>query len=173
MVDLTWEGIGEHLDKGDLKEWLKEERAKDKAQQLSEYVDTSQEKRSERMNDKIIESLESMAEDMRAMGDVEKASGVDSALWLIEEMTKKADTPQIDIYPLTIVCDRYSGTYSGGKYTAWNMDFDDVPKAIDADDMNCRSFWHLYKGVVGLGATPNEAVEDLQRKLVNKLGEDD
>lgn len=48
------------------------------------------------MIDKIIESLESMAEDMRAMGDVEEASGVDSALWLIEEMTKKADTPQTD-----------------------------------------------------------------------------
>lgn len=49
------------------------------------------------MIDKIIESLESMAEDMRAMGDVEEASGVDSALWLIEEMTKKADTPQTEI----------------------------------------------------------------------------
>lgn len=48
------------------------------------------------MIDKIIESLESMAEDMRAMGDVEEASGVDSALWLIEEMTKKADTPQTE-----------------------------------------------------------------------------
>ena len=48
------------------------------------------------MIDKIIELLESMAEDMRAMGDVEKASGVDSALWLIEEMTKQADTPQTD-----------------------------------------------------------------------------
>ena len=49
------------------------------------------------MIDKIIESLESMAEDMRAMGDVEEASGVDSALWLIEEMTKQADTPQTDL----------------------------------------------------------------------------
>ena len=48
------------------------------------------------MIDKIIESLEAMAEDMRAMGDMEKASGVDSALWLIEEMTKQADTPQTD-----------------------------------------------------------------------------
>ena len=36
--------------------------------------------------DDIISRLESMAEDMRAMGDVEKAMGVDSALWLIEMM---------------------------------------------------------------------------------------
>ncbi len=55
-----------------------------------------QTERSERTNDKIIESLESMAEDMRAMGAAEKASGVDSALWLIEEMNKKADAPQTD-----------------------------------------------------------------------------
>ena len=42
MIDLTWEDIGEHLDKGDLEEWLKEERAKDKARQLNEYADTPQ-----------------------------------------------------------------------------------------------------------------------------------
>ena len=44
MIDLTWEDIGEHLDKGDLEEWLKEERAKDKARQLA---DTPQDERSE------------------------------------------------------------------------------------------------------------------------------
>lgn len=42
MVNLTWEDIGEHIDKGDLKEWLKDERAKDKARQLSEDADTPQ-----------------------------------------------------------------------------------------------------------------------------------
>lgn len=42
MIDLTWEDIGEHLDKGDLNEWLKDERAKDKARQLSEEADTPQ-----------------------------------------------------------------------------------------------------------------------------------
>lgn len=67
------------------------------------------------MIDKIIESLESMAEDMRAMGDVEEASGVDSALWLIEEMTKKADTLQTNIPKSTLRTDctgcRFVGTY--------------------------------------------------------------
>ena len=42
MIDLTWGDIGEHRDKGDLEEWLKEERAKDKARQLNEYADTPQ-----------------------------------------------------------------------------------------------------------------------------------
>lgn len=27
-------------------------------------------------------------------------------------------------YPLTIIADRYNGTYSGGRFTAWNMDYD-------------------------------------------------
>ena len=42
----------------------------------------------------ITESLEAMAETMRALGDHEKASGVESALWLIEELenrNKRAD----------------------------------------------------------------------------------
>ena len=42
MVNLTWDAIDEHIDKGDLREWLKEERAKDKARQLSEKDDTPQ-----------------------------------------------------------------------------------------------------------------------------------
>ena len=173
------------------------------------------------MIDKIIESLEAMAEDMRAMGDMEKASGVDSALWLIEEMTKKADTLQTDcdkciwsvcnynkvdwdantpqteltakclncrnakackenhwdgciyepqtdcndIYPLVIIKDRYTGVYSNGKYTAWNMYFEDIPREIDEDDVTCHNFWHSYNGIVGLGKTPNEAIDDLHKKL--------
>jgi len=51
MVDLTWEDIGEHLDKGDLKEWLKEERAKDKARQLNEDADTPQTERFDSTHD--------------------------------------------------------------------------------------------------------------------------
>ena len=38
-VRLTWEDLGEHIDSGDLPEWLAEERAKDKARQLSEQTD--------------------------------------------------------------------------------------------------------------------------------------
>lgn len=70
-----------------------------------------------------------------------------------------------EVYPLTIVMDRYEGTYSGGYYTAWNLDVEDVPTEIESDDVTCYNFWHSYEGVVGLGRTPNEATEDLRRKL--------
>lgn len=71
----------------------------------------------------------------------------------------------MDIYPLVIIKDRYTGVYSGGKYTAWNIYLEDIPQAIEADDVTCFTFWHSYDGAVGLGNTPNEAVEDLRQKL--------
>lgn len=70
-----------------------------------------------------------------------------------------------DIYPLVIIEDRYTGVYSNGKYTAWNMYFEDIPKEIDEDDVTCHNFWHSYDGIVGLGKTPNEAIDDLHKKL--------
>jgi len=70
-----------------------------------------------------------------------------------------------DIYPLVIIKDRYTGTYSNGEYTAWNMFFEDIPREIDEDDVTCYNFWHSYNGIVGLGETPNEAIEDLHKKL--------
>lgn len=42
-----------------------------------------------------------------------------------------------DVYPLTICNDRYIGTYSGGEWTAWNCDPDDVPVDICLDDVTC------------------------------------
>jgi len=70
-----------------------------------------------------------------------------------------------DIYPLVIIEDRYTGVYSNGEYTAWNMYFDEIPQDIDGDDISCYDFWHSYNGIVGLGKTPNEAIEDLRKKL--------
>lgn len=70
-----------------------------------------------------------------------------------------------EIYPATIIHDRYNGTYSGGKWTAWNKHFEDVPEDINGDDMTCFNFWADYKGVVGKGNTPNTALIDLKRKL--------
>lgn len=70
-----------------------------------------------------------------------------------------------DIYPLVIIKDRYTGVYSNGKYTAWNMYFDEIPQDIDGDDISCYDFWHEYEGIVGLGETPSEAVEDLRQKM--------
>ena len=80
-----------------------------------------------------------------------------------------------EIYPLTIVADRYSGTYSGGIFTAWNLYFDELPNEIDGGDVECMDFWYGENGdiygdrrkdiVCGVGSTPNNAVSDLYMKL--------
>ncbi len=73
---------------------------------------------------------------------------------------------EYDIYPLTIIKDRYTGVYSHGKYTAWNISFEDIPYAIDDEDTECRSFWYSNENAcIGLGDTPEDALEDLIRKI--------
>lgn len=95
-----------------------------------------------------------------------------------------------DIYPLTITKDRYMGTYSGGEWTAWNCDADDVPAEIACDDVTCCEFWSMTRDakpgkmgihavlipmiagddndpipMFGVGSTIDAAVEDLKRRL--------
>lgn len=92
-----------------------------------------------------------------------------------------------DIYPLTIVKDRYTGVYSGGEWTAWCCDADDVPPEIASGDLPCCSFWsaahdanvsqlgylkYMTDGdfecpVFGVGGTIEAAVADLKRRLEN------
>lgn len=64
-----------------------------------------------------------------------------------------------DIYPLVIVKDRYNGTYSGGKWTAWNLGY--VPSKVDADDIECADFFSKPNLIFGRGETPQEAIDDL------------
>ena len=70
-----------------------------------------------------------------------------------------------EIYPLTIINDRYTGAYSGGEFTAWNMDYYEIPTEPAEDDVTCMLFWGTTKIPVGRGETPQEAVEDLKRRL--------
>ena len=82
-----------------------------------------------------------------------------------------------DIYPLTIIYDRYGGTYSSGKYTAWNQFHYAIPESIDGDDMTCGYFWwnEFKQGAmrgfmnekvfVGFGNTIEEAIDDLKNRL--------
>lgn len=76
-------------------------------------------------------------------------------------MYKKPD----EIFPVTIVCDRYGGTYSGGAWTAWQLDPWDVPAEVDESDPECCIFWENNTEPVGLGATPQDALQDLMHKL--------
>ena len=41
--------------------------------------------------ERIVESLETMERDMRTFGNCEKANGVASALWLIEEIVNREE----------------------------------------------------------------------------------
>lgn len=83
-----------------------------------------------------------------------------------------------EIYPCTIIMDRYNGTYSGGKWTAWNMHEQDIPYEPSENDVSCAAFWDSYengsiefkneygeKVCIGLGNTPQEALEDLARRM--------
>ena len=75
-----------------------------------------------------------------------------------------------DVYPLTVIADRYHGTYSGGKFTAWNCDSHNIPYGPESDDVSCSMFWsseRLGSSVrfVGRGNTPREAINDLQMRL--------
>lgn len=73
-----------------------------------------------------------------------------------------------DVYPVTIICDRYGGTYSGAEWLAFNLDPEDVPKDVAGDDVECMMFWEQHRQdalSVGRGTTPDEALQDLYRKI--------
>ena len=75
-----------------------------------------------------------------------------------------------EIYPLTILKDRYRGTYSGGKYLAFNLDPDEVPIDAISDDVTCRQFFYdVEQGniriPIGIGDSVHLAVVDLGEKL--------
>ena len=69
-----------------------------------------------------------------------------------------------DIYPLTVVSDRYNGTYSGGKYTAWALYPEDIPGAVFSDDNTCWNYFRTTRDIYGRGDTPNEAIIDLEKR---------
>lgn len=68
-------------------------------------------------------------------------------------------------YPMTIVADRFGGTYSGGAYTAWNLEPWEVPSEIFDGDLGCGTFWAENKLVCGKGDTPDHAEQDLFNKI--------
>lgn len=79
-----------------------------------------------------------------------------------------------NLWPVTIVRDRYMGTYSGGDWVAWHADVDEVAHyCADADGGdNCAiEFWERVKSSrnrdvpsYGLGATPEQALRNLTQQ---------
>ena len=77
-----------------------------------------------------------------------------------------------EIYPLTIFKDRYSGTYSNGKWIACNMDPNEVPEEIYGSDVEAAEFWsdvstgkHRKSKFIAVGDTKKEAITNLFIKL--------
>lgn len=88
---------------------------------------------------------------------------------LFDENKQECEYMEDEIYPLTILEDRYTGIYSGGKYTAWNLEFYEIPRDIVLSDEPCMEFWNdeekEQKYIVGKGETVSEALADLYIKL--------
>jgi hypothetical protein len=73
-----------------------------------------------------------------------------------------------NIYPVTIVMDRYMGTYSGAQWLALNLDPCDIPDEIGGDDPTETIFWREHDDMklpVGKGNNPDEAIADLKEKV--------
>ena len=69
------------------------------------------------------------------------------------------------IYPLTIIHDRYCGSYSGGTYVAFNLEAHKVPAEVFGDNCTAMRFWKHFKGAVGRGGCPDSAIKDLLKNL--------
>lgn len=81
---------------------------------------------------------------------------------------RSLDRPDSE-YPTTIVADRHGGVHSGGRWTAWPLDLADVPAQVFDDEPTCRAWWESHrrhpKGVIGIGATPDDALASLRSQL--------
>ena len=78
-----------------------------------------------------------------------------------------------EIYPLTIIRDRYDGIYSGGMYLAFNLDYDEIPSEISGSDIPCLEWWEENKYIlVGKGYDITSAIFDLIVKMNDGLYED-
>jgi hypothetical protein len=74
--------------------------------------------------------------------------------------------PLPDLYPLTVLRARYSGTYEGGKWVAFK-DKPDIVADATGDDLTCASFFRLYGSLkpIGRGDSPEAAIRDLDRQF--------
>ena len=86
-----------------------------------------------------------------------------------EEIQKVID----NAYPLCVIKDKYGGTYSDGKYTAWVCGILYIPDGVFKDDVTCSNTWRELKesrqkgeSMYGVGETPDEAIHDLAKTII-------
>lgn len=64
---------------------------------------------------------------------------------------------------IVIHSSRYSGVYEGGSWFAMCLD-DEFPEDSIADDVSCAEFFGTFTDLVGVGNTPQDALNDLLAK---------
>ena len=90
----------------------------------------------------------------------------------LNESIKKVELEELkkgNVYPATIVLDRYNGCYSNSKWLAFNVDPSSVPEEIGASDPEEMIFWREHndsKLPIGKGNSPEQALLDLKDKLI-------
>ena len=79
---------------------------------------------------------------------------------------KRIHAARRDLYPITVIADRYTGAYSGALWTAFNLRQGQIPEGVDDGDPECMEFWDNYTEPVGKGNTPDDAVRDLEAQII-------
>lgn len=77
-----------------------------------------------------------------------------------------------ELYPCTIIMDRYGGAYSGGAWLAFALECCFIPQEIDDDDITCMDFWldnNNKNLIVGRGNSPQSAYENLLERFVENV----
>ncbi len=64
---------------------------------------------------------------------------------------------------IVIHSSRYSGVYEGGSWFAMCLN-DDFPEDSIADDVSCAEFFETFTDLVGVGNSPQDALDDLLLK---------
>jgi hypothetical protein len=68
------------------------------------------------------------------------------------------------VIPIIIIQTRYGGTYEGGRWAALYYHPHDFPDEAWGGDTVAAVWWVDHAREVGVGETPDEALEDLRRK---------
>lgn len=78
-----------------------------------------------------------------------------------------------DVYPVTLVMDKFNGVYSDGTWLAFNLEAEELPKQFInndwADDAYASLFWQNHKQTdlpIGKGTTPDEAYANLIKNVI-------
>lgn len=69
----------------------------------------------------------------------------------------------------TITPARYSGSYEGARWLAFPCHPSEMPDGWDGDDVTAATWWRNPLMTVGRGDTPNKALTDLTRKIMEEM----